>query len=168
MGFNVVAGLKTQEEFWTSLREIGQQAFLDALDYIGLDSYPDVFFPVELTDLPAMLVKMLSITRTIHLAAAGIAPSVPLHIAENGWATGPERSYERQAEVLETIIRTIYAQQDAFHVTHYELFMLRDVESSNLAPFFQFGILRDDYIPKPAFERYRRLIAELGTCVNGS
>jgi len=26
----------------------------------------------------------------------------------------------------------------------------------------QFGLLRDDYSPKPAFERYRQLIAELG------
>jgi hypothetical protein len=28
--------------------------------------------------------------------------------------------------------------------------------------FYQFGLLRDDYTPKPAFETYRQLIAELG------
>jgi hypothetical protein len=27
----------------------------------------------------------------------------------------------------------------------------------------QFGLLRDDYTPKPAFARYARLVAELGT-----
>jgi hypothetical protein len=28
--------------------------------------------------------------------------------------------------------------------------------------FYQFGLMRDDYTPKPAFAVYRRLIAELG------
>ena len=31
--------------------------------------------------------------------------------------------------------------------------------------FDQFGLLRDDYTPKTAFETYRRLIAELGVTV---
>jgi hypothetical protein len=26
----------------------------------------------------------------------------------------------------------------------------------------QFGVMRDDYTPKPGFEVYRRLVAELG------
>ncbi len=82
-----------------------------------------------------------------------------------GLKTQPERSYERQTEVLETTIRTIYAQRNVFHITHYELFMLRDVNSHNPDPFFQFGLLRDDYTPKPAFERYRDLIAELGMSI---
>ncbi len=48
------------------------------------------------------------------------------------------------------------AIQDA---NHYEYFDLRDVESTR--PEFQFGLLCDDYTPKPAFDRYRQLIAEL-------
>lgn len=39
---------------------------------------------------------------------------------------------------------------------------LRDADSSNLNIFYHFGLLRDDYTPKPAFEVYCRLIAELG------
>jgi hypothetical protein len=41
-------------------------------------------------------------------------------------------------------------------------YQLRDADSSNPSIFYQFGVLRDDYTPKPAFEVYRRLIAELG------
>lgn len=87
--------------------------------------------------------------------------SVPIHIAENGWPTRPTRPYERQAEVLEGIVRTIHAQRAALNITHYEYFDLRDADSSDAG--LQFRLLRDDYAPKPAFERYRQLIAELGS-----
>ena len=40
---------------------------------------------------------------------------------------------------------------------------LRDADSNNPNLFYQFGLMRDDYTPKPAFETYRQLIAELGT-----
>ena len=83
-------------------------------------------------------------------------------MAENGWPTSPERTYEQQAAALETIIRTIHDYRGNDHVTHYRLFDLRDADSSQSDIFYLFGILRDDYTPKPAFDVYRRLIAELG------
>ena len=64
--------------------------------------------------------------------------------------------------MIEAIVRAVHAQCTAFNVTHYELFALRDGNSANPDLFHQFGILRDDYTPKPAFETYRQLIAELG------
>ncbi len=106
------------------------------------------------------VVGVLSNFRAVNLAAAHIPASVPIHIAENGWPTSPARPYERQAEVLEAIVRTIHAQRAALNITHYEYFDLRDADSGDAG--LQFGLLRDDYTPKPAFERYRRLIAELG------
>jgi len=48
------------------------------------------------------------------------------------------------------------------NITTYELFCLRDADTANPDPNHQFGILRDDYSPKPAFETYRKLVAELG------
>jgi exo-beta-1,3-glucanase (GH17 family) len=86
---------------------------------------------------------------------------VPIHVAENGWPTGPERSYGQQAEAIESIIRTINDYRGNYNVTHYELFDLRDADSSNPGMFSQFGILHDDYTPKPAFEVYRKLVEEL-------
>ena len=41
------------------------------------------------------------------------------------------------------------------------LFTLRDADSSKDGMFHQFGVLRDDYSPKPAFERLRGLFREL-------
>jgi hypothetical protein len=48
------------------------------------------------------------------------------------------------------------------NVTHYMLFGLRDADSSKPDPFHQFGILRDDYTPKPAYAAFKSLIDELG------
>jgi hypothetical protein len=41
------------------------------------------------------------------------------------------------------------------------LFGLRDADSSQPDLFHQFGIMHDDYRPKPAYHTFRRLIREL-------
>ena len=64
--------------------------------------------------------------------------------------------------VLETVLRAVHARRAELNVTHWELFTLRDADSSNDDLFYNFGIMRDDYSRKPAFDRLRSLIAELG------
>jgi hypothetical protein len=101
----------------------------------------------------------------------------PLGLAGSpaGVASGPpddfgqiERAFVRlqgdgpqQADALETVLRAVHARRDELNVTHWELFTLRDADSSSDDMFHQFGVLRDDYTPKPAFERLRSLFAEL-------
>jgi hypothetical protein len=158
-----VAASSSSNSFWSDIKRLGGKEFVDALDHVGIDFYPDVFGPpIALTDLADAVEYVLRGFRTQCLAVAGIDDNVPLRINENGWPTGPDRSYERQAAVLETIIRTVHRLRAELHITHYELFGLRDADSSNDISFYQFGILRDDYSPKPAFAAYQRLIQELG------
>jgi hypothetical protein len=96
------------------------------------------------------------------LTKAGIPASLPIRITENGWPTSPSRSPQRQAEVLEAIVRAIHGLRERLNVTHYEFFALRDAVSEAPDALTEWGLLRADYSPKPAFETYRRLIAELG------
>lgn len=167
IGFNAVLNFDPTNDFWSSIAALGGQPFLDALDYVGLDFFPDVFRPLAPDgspgDVRASVAAVLSHFRQVNMTTAGIPMTVPIHITENGWPTGPTRSYERQAEVLDMIVRVIYEHRHQFNITHYEHFDLRDADSSNADIFSQFGLLRDDYTPKPAFERYRQLIVELGT-----
>lgn len=130
--------------------------------------YVDVFEePLELTEITASVERILHNLRK-NLAAAGIPDSVPIRVTENGWPTGEnpftrtERTYDQQAFVLETVIRTVYRLREEFHITHYELFGLRDADSSKPDLFHQLGIMRDDYSPKLAFSVVKRLIQELG------
>ena len=166
VGFNAVPSFNPADDFWPGVAVLGQQTFVDALDYVGLDCFPDVFRPIRpdnyLENLRNAVAFLLTNFRRVNFAAGNIPDSVPIHITENGWPTGEGRTPEQQATVIETIVRAVNAQRTAFNVTHYELFALRDGNSANPDLFHQFGILRDDYTPKPAFETYRELIAELG------
>src|ERR1700691_2702590 len=149
--------------FWAEVRDLGGGDFAAALDYAGIDMYPDVFGPpVGLDGLPGAVDWVLRTYRERDLARAGIPATVPIRICENGWPTGPGRPEERQASVLETILRTVHALRSELNVTHWELFTLRDADSSQDGMFHNFGIMRDDYSPKPAYTRLRTLIAELG------
>jgi hypothetical protein len=96
-----------------------------------------------------------------------IPPSVPILVTENGWPTGTnplsntDRSPHRQAEVLDRVIRTVHGLPHELNITHHVLFRLRDADNSKADLFHQFGIMRDDYSPRPAYATFRSLIEEL-------
>jgi hypothetical protein len=136
-------------------------AFINALDYVGLNFYPDVAVPL-VGDLAKEVTSVLTEFREETLRDVGIPGSVPIHICENGWPTGPYRYYTRQAEFVERSVRAVQDLRGKLNITHYELFCLRDADTANPDLNHQFGILRDDYSPKPAFDVYRELVAELG------
>ncbi len=149
--------------FWAAVRELGGSDFAAALDYAGIDMYPDVFGPrFGLDQLPGAVDWVLRTYRERDLAGAGIPATVPIRICENGWPTGPGRPEQTQADVLETTLRTVHALRAELNVTHWELFTLRDADSSQDGIFYNFGIMRNDYSPKPAYTRLRTLITELG------
>ena len=149
--------------FWAAVRDLGGSDFTVALDYAGIDMYPDVFGPrLGPGRLPGAVDWVLRTYRERDLAGAGIRATVPIRICENGWPTGPDRPEQTQADVLETTLRTVHELRAELNVTHWELFTLRDADSSHDGLFYNFGVLRDDYSRKPAFTRLRALIAELG------
>ncbi|MBO0962610.1 hypothetical protein J1P26_23215 [Neobacillus sp. MM2021_6] len=157
-------------DFWDNLAKMGDRLFFDSVDFVGHNFYVDVFDeqPIDLGDIPTCVERTLRNLREIHLSSAGIPVSVPIRVTENGWPTGKnpmtnrERSYENQSEVLEMIIRTIYHLRKELNISHYELFGLRDADSTKEDLFHQYGILRDDYNPKPAYYTVKKLIQELG------
>jgi len=156
--------------FWENLAKAGGSMFIDSVDFVGHNFYVDVFDeqPLDLKEIPASVERTLRNLREKSLVIAGIPASVPIRVTENGWPTGKnpvaniERTYDSQSEVLETVIRTIYNLRHVLNISHYELFGLRDADSSKEDLFHQYGIMRDDYSPKPAYDTFKRLILELG------
>ncbi|MEJ2078998.1 MAG: hypothetical protein P8Z74_13460 [Acidobacteriota bacterium] len=165
VGFNSVPCFDAEDRFWGSLKRITSPSFLEALDFVGLDFFPDVFrrLPPDGSagDLRQSVAVVLRHFRSVVMSGAGIPRSVPIHITENGWPTGPDRLESRQAEVIETVVRTIDGLREELNITHYEHFALRDAATNQDNWFYRFGLLRDDYSAKPAFDTYRRLIEEL-------
>jgi hypothetical protein len=147
--------------FWSAIARLGGDAFAAAVDYAGLDMYPDVFGPrFALERLDAAVDWLLRSFRTEALPIAGIGPTVSIRICENGWPTGADRSESHQADVLETVIRAVDARKDELNVTHWELFTLRDADSSEDDMFHNFGVLHDDYSPSQPSNAFA-LFAEL-------
>jgi hypothetical protein len=151
-----------EDEFWTYLRDRGGPPFASALDWVGLDAYPGTYFPPGGVSRGNSMLNALSLLRECYLPYAGIAASVPIHVTENGWPTGPGRSYAEQEAALREMTRAVCDYRANYNVTDFRWFSLRDGNSS--APDFQqqYGLLRDDYSPKPAFEAYRQAIAGCG------
>jgi len=166
VGFNATPDFNPDKKFWKEIALLADQSFYDALGYVGLDFFPDVFRPVTGADDEEILKESVKYIISLYredMLRAGIQDSIPLHITENGWPTGEGRSEEKQAERIEKIIRAVYTLRMQLNITHYEFFGLRDADSKNEDLFYQFGIMKDDYTPKKAFFTFKKLISELGT-----
>ncbi|WP_459647730.1 hypothetical protein [Kitasatospora sp. Ki12] len=161
VGFNAVPSFDPADTFWSELGELADERFHRALDYVGLDFFPDVFRPVPPGQLADAVRAVVTAFRRDWLPRAGIGAVVPLRVCENGWPTGPGRSEARQAEVVEEVVRTVAGLAAELAVTGYAFFALRDADSAGAGLFHHFGLLRDDYSRKPAFDTYRKLVAEL-------
>ena len=148
--------------FWSRVKNLGGSDFAAAADYAGIDMYPDVFGPrIGLDQLPGAVAWILRTFREQTLSIAGVPTGTPVRVCENGWPTGAGRPESAQARALETMLRTVHGLRAELNITHWELFTLRDADSSTDSLFHRFGVLHDDYSPKPAFGMLRELIAEL-------
>lgn len=161
IGLNTTPLFGPSSSFLSDLAAVGGTALRDSLDYIGLDMFPDVFVPVADGDIRKATRDLLAWHRRDRLEPAGLG-HLPLHITEHGWPTGPGRSAARQAVVLRDVIETVLELADDLRIAAYELFSLRDADSSGDSPFHHFGIMTDDYVPKPAFDVFRSLVEQRG------
>jgi hypothetical protein len=158
VGCNSTPLLGPAAGFFTDLTRAGGKQFVADLDYVGLDFFPDVFRPVAADRLDDIVQALLEAHRRDILIPAGLG-QLPLVVAEHGWPTGPGRPAERQAEVLRTVVDVIARNAGLLHITGYRHFALRDARSAGEGLLCQFGLMTDDYTPKPAFHLYRDLIS---------
>jgi hypothetical protein len=166
VGFNATPDFNPNRTFYREIAQLADDEFYRSLDYVGLDFFPDVFRRVapdgSPMDLQQGILSVLNQFKHVDLKNAGIDPGIELHITENGWPTHSDRSQEQQARILEKIITLIFQRRQEFNITHYELFSLRDANSTQDDLFCQFGILKDNYERKLAFETFKRMIKEFG------
>jgi hypothetical protein len=170
VGFNWAYSTDQREHaFWSYLRRVGGRRFVDALNWVGLDAYPFTWNSPPAPGSPGGLAAgtasfidgALKRLRSSYLPLAGIPHSVPLRITENGYPTGPGRTEAMQVTVMRAGIEAVYRARSTYNITGYRWFDLRDADSSSSSFESQYGIMRDDYSPKPAFAAYQQLVAEL-------
>jgi hypothetical protein len=168
VGFNwAYANDPSERAFWRYLQRKGGRRFVAALDWVGFDAYPGTWGPrLAAGDLSVAITSFidgaLKRLRSTYLPLAGIPKSVPLRMTENGYPTGPGRTEAMQVAVMRASVNAIYRARRRYNITGYRWFDLRDADSSSSSFESQYGLLRDDYSPKPAFGTYRELVARLG------
>jgi hypothetical protein len=167
IGFNWAYDTGPKESgFWSYLRHAGGRRFARSLDWVGFDAYPGTWGPPLAQGDPAeatisFMKGALRALRTKYLPLAGIPARVPLHVSENGYPTGPDRSDAMQVAIMKAAVTAVYRARAKDNITAYRWFDLRDADSSSPNFESQYGLTRDDYSPKPAFAVYRELVAKL-------
>jgi hypothetical protein len=167
IGFNWAYQLgRSERAFFSSLWRLGGRRFATAVDWVGLNSYPGTWGPplagghlgtgVRSATLAAIRMLRADLLPRARLGAAD------LHVSESGYPTGPGRTEAMQEEALRAAVRAVAEAAAEYRITGYRWFDLRDADSASSSFESQYGLMRDDYSPKPAFGAYRDLIATLG------
>jgi hypothetical protein len=152
------------DAFWHTVGRAGGRRFAAAVDWVGLDIYPGTWGPALGTGdlggaVHAQMRQALGDLSRVHLGQAGIGDRTALRVSESGYPTGPGRSDADQALVAAAMVGAVDEVRGAYHVTDFRWFDLRDADSSVANVESSYGLLRDDYTPKAAFEVYRALVA---------
>ncbi|QIK71882.1 hypothetical protein G7070_05850 [Propioniciclava coleopterorum] len=157
LGANVGIGVNgagvADPAFWTTMVDALGPDSTARLDFIGLDMFPDVFRPLPEDKVGAGAQFLVHTLRHVT-RDAGISEATPIHVTETGWPTGHTRDEAKQARILQAVAEAVAVTGE---VSVYELFSLRDgISDGNWQN--GFGLLYDDYAPKPSYDAVRRLI----------
>jgi hypothetical protein len=167
VGFNWAYATDSGERaFWRYLGSHGGRRFVEDLDWVGLDAYPGTWGPaLAERSLGAATTSFvdtaLHALRVNYMPLAGIPHAVPLHVSETGYPTGPGRTDAMQVTVMKAAVEAVYHARGTYNINGFRWFDLRDADSSSSSFESQYGLMRDDYSPKPAFGAYRALAAKL-------
>ena len=166
IGFNWAYRTDPNREanFWNYLRDTAGRS--SSTRSTGSASTPipgTIFPPVETADgYRDGMVNAMSVLRDCYLPIAGIPASVPIKVEENGYPTGPGRP-ELRAGRRDASRWSARSASSAAPTTSPTTAGSTCATTTPRSANFQhhYGILNDDYTPKPAFELYRDLVAEL-------
>lgn len=170
VGFNWAAGTSptTTEPMWAALKQAGGTAFTQAVGFVAVNVYPGTWSPPAADSVPtatqidATLRTTLNALRNQHMPAAGIGTTAAIVVGETGYPTTPTRTEATQDMVLNTTVSTIDATRTTYGTTDLYWFALRDGNTSSGQLENGYGLLHDNYTPKPAYTSLQQAIATVG------
>jgi hypothetical protein len=169
VGFNWASGSAptTTDPMWRQLRQAGGTAFTGAVGFVAVNTYPGTWSPPSSivaptsTQIAAAISSTLKALRQTDMPAAGVGGAA-IVIGETGYPTSLMRTEATQSAVVAAIVSTVNSIKATYGVTDLYLFDLRDANTSSGELENGYGILHDDYSPKPAFATLQHLIATTG------
>ena len=134
------------------------------MDWVGIDLYPQTWTSTTKRGPAAAAAAMreqLRRLRQVALPAARILAG-SIFTSANGFPTGPGRDEAEQAELLTAAIEAVADVRRPYGIGLSLVRPARDSNSSQSTFEAQYGVLRDDYTPKPAFHHLRDLVGRIG------
>jgi virginiamycin B lyase len=154
--------LASEQAFWSTIADEGGSAFVDALDFVGVDLYTFDFYVGD-QDVADYTLQALNELRTCFLPLAGIGTSTPLRITESGAPTAMWGE-AGQAEAIEQTVTTAHAYSGTLNVESWRQWGLYcgPPTSGPTAIFDCTGLLRPDGTHRPSYGLLTELIAGAG------
>lgn len=163
LGFTYAYRFVADELFFDEIGARSTPAFQAALDYVGLQAYPGLFYPPPgLVEPGQAMVDAANLLRTCLFPRAHIGARTRIWVTENGYAARRGEDPARQRDALVSTVDALARVSGTLGITDYRYFNLRDNASGGSDLFDAVGLLYDDYAPKPAYAAYRDLIARHG------
>jgi hypothetical protein len=164
LGFTYAYRFLADELFFDEIGKRATPAFLGALDYVGLQAYPGLFYPPPgLTRDPAQaMVDAANLLRTCLFPRASIGRRTQIWITENGYQAKRGQDPAPQAARLEATLAALHRVSGTLGISDYRYFNLRDNDSTGSDMFDAVGLLYDDYAAKPAYGVFRDAIVRYG------
>ena len=138
-------------KFFSDLGARGSSAFRAAVDHVGLQVYPGLFFPPATTDARGDVIDAATLLRTCLMPKAALGDRTAIWVTENGYATRGGTGEDRQAADLAATVDALAARSGTLGVDDYVYFNLRDNRSTGTDLFDAVGLLFDDGREKRAF-----------------
>lgn len=153
--------------FFAELERRGGARFARAVDWVGLNAFPGTWGPPLARGTLAdgarrATIRAMDALRSTHLPRAGLRDAA-IVFTESGYATDAgARTTSDQRTAMAAVVGAVTAHRRTYGVRGYRWFALRDANSSVPGLESQYGLMRDDYTPKPAFALYRDLVDRYG------
>jgi len=160
LGFTYAYRFVADELFFDQIGRLSTPAFRHALDFVGLQAYPGLFYPPPglAPDTGEAMVDAANLLRTCLFPRAGIGRRTKIWVTENGYSSRRGDDPQVQAGDLRDTVTALAAQSGTLGITDYRYFNLRDNDSEGTDLFSAVGLLYGDYAPKPSYGAFRRLI----------
>lgn len=153
----------SSDAFWSYMASAGGATFVRDVDWVGVDVYPGTWQPLPTTlsfsaGVSQVMTQAITSTRGTFMPLATLPASVPIQITETGYPTGPNRSYTMQVTALQAEVAAVVNAHTTYNVSALEFFDLRDAITNSTVFTDQYGLMTDQWAPKPAFSAYEQLV----------
>ena len=137
------------------------------VDWVGVDVYPGTWqsLPTTLSfasGVSQVMTQAIASTRGTFMRLATLPASVPIQITETGYPTGPNRTYAMQQTAMQSEVAAVVSAHTTYNVSAMQFFDLRDAITNTTVVADQYGLMTDQWAPKPAFASYEALITQYG------